>query len=301
MHPAIGILAALASCTCWAWSSVRFAPLVAEHGPFAVNLFKAGFALLVLAVALPLELDLDTAWPIEAEELTTLLLSGFVGMALGDWAYLQAMRRTGVREATLLHGTNPVFLLLYGLLGFGHALVGAEIAGVLLVVAGTSLVVTARAPAGPGGRAARGVGLAFGLLAALGQAGGIVLSKPALPPEGGVPVLLGTAIRLVGAVCGLLVIAALRGRLQGALGHLRDPVLWRRASFPAFVGTFLGVRLMMLAISESKSAVAGALLSLTPLFVLPIAWHRLGERFGPRVVFASAVAVGGVVLLSLGG
>jgi drug/metabolite transporter (DMT)-like permease len=80
-----------------------------------------------------------------------LLASGFIGLALGDGAYFQAIVRIGVRRALLLLSTAPVFAAIGGALFLGEQLAAQQWAGILAVMAGVALVVYERdAVSGPG-------------------------------------------------------------------------------------------------------------------------------------------------------
>ncbi|MEE9393470.1 MAG: DMT family transporter [Planctomycetota bacterium] len=294
MHPYTGVAAALGSTLIWAYSSVLFQRAIARYGAFTCNMFKAfvGMNLFWLTV-LVLGLNGDFGFG-SVQGTWMLVISGLAGMAFGDWAYFAAIGHLGVKQATLLHGTAPLFLLLWSLTAPVVTLSHFEIMGVVAVVLGVSLV-SWRA-ANPGG-GSRGIGICFGGLAALGQATGILLSHQALQE---CHPLSGAAVRLSGAFLGLLLVQAFRGRLKRTWRSLQESGIWKSMLFPSFIGTFIGIFFMMIAIERSPPAVSGALLATTPIFVIPFAMVMLKEKATVRAVIGTAVVVAGVALVSFG-
>jgi drug/metabolite transporter (DMT)-like permease len=151
----IGELAALAASCCWAVGSHLFGRIgrSGEVPPGAMNLGKCLTALGLFTVTalvfgalgghvIPAVSPRATGW---------LLASGFVGLALGDGAYFQAIVTIGVRRALLLLSTAPVFAAIGGALCLGEQLGLREWAGILAVMVGVGLVVYERdAGSGPG-------------------------------------------------------------------------------------------------------------------------------------------------------
>jgi drug/metabolite transporter (DMT)-like permease len=292
----IGIAAALTSCALWAWSATNFQLGVQRWGAFTCNLFKTVVACLFFGVTILVKHALGDAGFGGLEDILWLALSGFVGMALGDWALLASVERVGVRQAMLIHGTAPLFLLIRSWTGKGDPLTTFQVVGVLLVVTGVGTVTWLQGRGGALRPVGFAMGIFFGLVAALGQAGGIVIAKYSIADF---DLLTASGTRLAGALVGLLLVQAFRLRLRRSVTALKVPDLWRSLTIPAFVGTYLGIILMMTAINFSPEAVSGALLATTPLFVIPCAVWMLGETFQSRVLVGTAIAVAGIALISM--
>ncbi|MEE2711774.1 MAG: DMT family transporter [Planctomycetota bacterium] len=297
---ALGVGAALLSSALWAWASTRFTPLIRNHGPFAVNLFKTigGAALFWLTTAILSLSGSDVFAGCTPEMAGLLIASGLIGLAFGDYCLLAAIDRVGVRQATLLHATAPLWLLFLNLAGAGQPLRGIQVTGILLVVIGVMDVTRRRTRgAGTDSRRVRG-GIILGLLAAVAQAVAIQISKgPTVACESAAVV---SAVRLTGAIVGLVVVAAGTRQIGAFMGLVTDRRDRQRALGPVFFGTFLGVLCMTVAIDASHEAVAGALLSLTPVFAVPISRLVLGEPMRWQTLIGTCVAAGGVAMISLG-
>ena len=155
----IGVVAALAAALCWTLASSLWRRLPTSLGPGQLNLLKN---LVALALQLPLLLALvaiggtGAGGAAGAGSVALLLLSGVVGIALGDSFYLAALRRLGTRRALTFDAAGPA------LSAIGAALLLAEVPAprqwlgiglislaVLLVAAQTPRQVSATAFAAP--------------------------------------------------------------------------------------------------------------------------------------------------------
>lgn len=290
MHLPVGELASLAAAACWAVGLTLFRRDVRAIGARQVNFFKGlvGTSMMLLCLAF------TGFGEIGAYEQWMLVLSGFVGLALGDSLLFVALGQLGPHKASLLLSLGPVLTAVGGW-AIGEILSPMEIAGIACAVAGIGLVAYFRPVGGPEPEAnARGV--LFGVAAAVCQAAGVLLAKQGLH---GVDAFPATALRLAAATAALAVVAFAGRRLGPDLKQLLRPAPMRRLIPAAFIGTFLGLWLMQIGIKYTESAVANALHSTTPLFTIPITVFVLKEKLGPAVIAGSVLGVGGVVLLLL--
>ncbi len=169
-----------------------------------------------------------------------LLASGFVGLALGDNAYFQAIVTIGVRRSLLLLSTAPVFAAIGGALWLGEQLGAREWAAILAVMIGVGLVVEER-DAGSADRPSQrlsAAGVLFGVAAGLGQATGSLMSRAAMAE--GVTALDAAVVRLAAGVVGILIVSALSRRLVGYARALRRPRVMSAVAGSAAVGTYSG-------------------------------------------------------------
>ncbi|RMF83978.1 MAG: EamA family transporter [Planctomycetota bacterium] len=142
------------------------------------------------------------------------------------------------------------------------------------------------------------------------QAGGLLLSKQGmghgwLPPEQRMDPQAATLVRMFFATLGVIPIVLIhRGRgsrsSRGARIGSRTLVGGLAfASVGAFVGPYVAVWLSLVASDRAPLGVAQTLMSLSPIFILPMAWLIEGERISWRAAFGATVAVGGSSLLFL--
>ncbi|MCB9830884.1 MAG: DMT family transporter [Planctomycetes bacterium] len=296
MHEQLGNGAALFSCFLWSMSILMFQPLLRRHGAPGCNLYKSCVASLLFALTSAVLLAAGVATMPNARDAGMLLCSGLVGMAIGDFAFFESMVRIGARQTTLVQSTSPVFLLLFSIWNPDEQMGRVEIIGVVLVVLGVMEVTRRQRFREPTAGKAMIAGTLLALVSALAQAIGIILSKEALADSH--PVLASNC-RLLGAALGMYLGMLLLGRHRRAVAVFRDRAFLKDAFTPAFLGTYLGILTMMFAIGAGKTAVAGALLSLTPVFMVPVAAWREKTRIDWGILFGTCVAGTGAFMVCL--
>lgn len=291
-----GGLAALTAAFLWALASVWFTRLGSHLSVIEVNFLKGMLALILLVITL--YLSGGGLQSIPANALGLLLVSGVIGITLGDSAYLQALQHLGPRRTLLLATLAPpmVGLIAWGVLG--ETLAWTAWLGILLTVAGIAWVILERtsdsAPAFD-----LKLGLLFGFLAALSQSVALVLSRVALTRTS-VDSLQSTILRLAAAVVVLAVWSLLRRKpLLSRTVFQAQPHLWATLAAATFIGTYLAMWLQQVSISLAPAGIVQTLLSASPLFILSIAALQ-GQKITPRAVLGALLALGGVALLFTG-
>jgi drug/metabolite transporter (DMT)-like permease len=301
----IGEAAALGAAFCWAVGSHLWGRIgrSADAAPGALNLGKciAG-ALFFGATGLAV---LGRPWPdLPGRTLGLLVLSGIIGLTLGDSAYFGAMAILGVRRALLLLSTAPVFAALGDAVLLGQPPRAAEGAAIAAVLAGVAVVVYEQPTSTPGDAPSpvlpRGtliLGLIFGVGSGVGQAAGSLASRAAM--TAGATPLETALVRVPAALAGMVALSAATGRLVPYARSLARPRLVGAIAGAAFVGTYVGIWLSQLAIGRSSStAVASTLLATSPIFALPLGRWLNGERITARALAGTVLACAGLGALT---
>jgi drug/metabolite transporter (DMT)-like permease len=296
----LGELAALGTSVCWTGSSTFFASGSRLVGSVTVNRWR----LLVAAGLLTLThwLLLGHPLPLTAEprRWMWLSLSGVVGLAIGDAFLFQAYVWIGPRLSMLVMTTAPVMGALLAWAALGERMRPGQWAGVILTILGIAWVVLDKANSGEAENERRDYrrGLIFGLGAALGQAGGLVLSKNGL--YGDFSALSANTIRILAASAAMWLLTLLQGQAGATLRRLSEQP---RALLPilggSFFGPYLGVWLSLVSIQHTTIGVASTLMALPPIFLLPVGRYVFKERVGWRAAAGTLVALAGVALLFL--
>lgn len=287
-----GELAALSAALLWALASTVYGRIGQYISPLGLNLSKGVIAIAMLGLTLTLQRDLlpqissDNAW--------LLALSGVVGIGLGDTAYFETLRRLGARRALLLEALAPPITAGLALVFLDEILPAIAWLGIALTISGVAWVISERLPDRPGGSSGLG-GVGFGLLAALGQAGGAVLSRAAL---GGTNVdpLWAALLRLTAGTLILLLWGLIRQQIGQWLKGINSKQVLGALILAAFGGTYLGLWLQQVGLKYTAAGITQTLIATSPLFVLPIAaW--MGETISLRAVLGVLIAVSGIALL----
>jgi len=306
----LGETAALLTAACWAGSSLLFTAASRRQGAAELNFVRLIGATLLLGLAV---LVASGFVAVPSGQAWALVLSGLIGLSIGDLALFDAMRILGPRRAMLLMSLAPVGtgLLMVPLLGETLGLPG--VAGMVITLAGVMWVQAERDDGTEvQGNALHGVLL--GLVGATGQALGLLLSKVGLgvAPAGaalatafgaevGVPVspLLGTLVRMAAGTAGILAVSLLGRPPRRLRGALCDPGFLRIAFAGTILGPVIGVWLSQVAVAATNTAVAGTLIATAPVLVIPLTRVVHGYRASRRAWVGTLVALAGVALLAL--
>jgi len=264
---------------------------------------EANFSRLCVAAALLAVYAHTVGGGLGGPAFVTLFVSGCIGFGVGDMAFFQSLPRLGSRLSVLItHCLSSPMAALMEWMWLGTGLSLAEIGFALVILAGVAL---ALAPSEHLHieRRALFAGLGFGSLAALCQAVGAVMSRKgfALAEAAGQP-LDGVTVGYQRILGGVLVGAALLVWVKRASASTPEPGRWRRA-WPlvlvnSLAGPTLGVSLYQWALKDHPSAHVLPIVALTPLVIIPFAYHLEGERPGWRSLAGGAVAVIGAVALA---
>lgn len=295
----IGEVAALATAFFFALTSLIFTSTGRSVGSQVTNRVRLVFALLYLVLLniiffrepLPLSAG-SSRW-------LWLSLSGVIGLALGDAFLFQSFISLGARIGTLLLlGLAPIFGSILAWLFFGEVLTVWQIFGMFLTLAGIAWVVLSyeEPPDTPHGHTRRGV--LFGVLASLGQAVGLVLSRQGMSDD--FAPFQANVIRMLAATLCIWVWAILTGQASKGGKELRDkPQVIGLLALGALVGPVLGVSSSLLAIQHAEIGVASTLMALTPVLLLPVSYFVLKEKIGWQAILGTALAITGVAFLFL--
>jgi drug/metabolite transporter (DMT)-like permease len=242
------------------------------------------------------------------------MLSGLLGIGLGDSTYFQALPRLGSRRTVLLvQCLTAPFAAVIEWLWLGSKLNLPEIFCIAVILTG---VVIALAPGDHLKIEPRQlkIGVIACVFSAIGAAIGAVLIRKAfaVAHTGGVYPDAGTTgyQRVLG---GILIPAVTLLVFKWRSAHAHGPafagdtlqisrnkwrLIWPWVLANALAGQTLGVTCMQWALATTNAAIVTAIIALTPIFLLPMTRIIEGEKIGIRSLIGALVAVGGVIGLT---
>ena len=175
----MGVIAGLVAALAWTLASSLWRGLSTSLTALELNGLKNAIA---CALLLPVLCFLP--WKQESQALLWLLISGGVGISLGDSFYLAALRRLGTRRTLTLESLAPLIAALGGLVVMGERIEGQAWLGAAMVSVSVVLVARQSPPDGTRERnRARNVqwqGIVFALLAVLCGVSGAAVSRSVL-------------------------------------------------------------------------------------------------------------------------
>ena len=293
-----GQLAALGAAGLWAFTALAIEQAARRIGSLTVNLIRLVLAFGFLCLAswisrgLPLPVDASRhAW-------IWLAVSGLVGFVFGDLCLYRAYLVIGPRLSTLMMSLVPLLTTVVGWLALREVLTGRDLLGMGLTVTGIAWAVIDRSRSWSEAQAGRPPlsGLALGFGGALGQAGGLILSKIGI---GSYNAFAATQIRVLAGIAGYSLMFFVLRWWPNVRTGLRDRRALGFAALGAFFGPFIAVSLSLIAIRSTLSGVAASIMALTPVLIIPLVVLLRRERVGLGGVLGALVAVTGVALLFL--
>lgn len=286
--------AALGTATCWAMTGIIASDAIRALGAFHFNLIRQVFVSLILAAVVLMSGALALpGW----QAVAVLAVSGVVGILLGDTLNFAAVGRLGPRRAGAVFALNAPMAALLGWAVLGERLGWQAGLGIAVTVAGVALAILGRPPSGAHRlesiRGGLGVGVLFGLGAALGQATGALIARPYM--AGGLDPYVGSLIRVGASGLAMGVVAALPlapPRPREVSGRV---LLLTGAT--ALIGLLLGMTLFPYALQGSQTGIIATLSATSPVIILPLLWLRTGQRPTLTSWAGAALAVAGLGLI----
>lgn len=287
---------ALAAAICWALGSLISAPASAHLGAFAFTRWRMTCAASMLwAVAL-----ITGGWhSLPVSELWLLVLSGMIGILIGDTALFASMNRLGPRRAGVLFATHSMFSALLAYLFLGETLWGWTLVGCGLLVSGvmTAILFGKRASEQHHWEANSehlASGIALGLLSALCQAVSTLMLKPLMETD--IDAVAASAVRMSAALlCHLLLLWA---GVKAARTLLpMDRKVFGMVAFNAFLSMGVGMTLILQALKHGDAGIVAMLSSVSPVVVLPLLWLVYKRRPAIGAFLGASLTVCGTVLI----
>ena len=292
----VGETCALLTACCWSCSALAFSAATLRVGPIRLNVTRLIMAAVLLFVTVVLA-GIDVH--LSSSQLRSLVISGIVGLVIGDTYLFKAYENIGARLGMLIMSVAPAIsaFLAYVLLGEVLGWMGAVGMGVTLF--GIAIVVLERREVMKGTGKTRMLGILFGFIAAAGQGAGLVLAKMAFN-EGPVNGFVASLIRITSAVIVIFPLARLAGEYNNSIAiYTKDKrALWL-TFVGSFLGPFLGITLSLVSVTYTTVGIAATLMATVPIIMLPMAKYVMKEDISWHAALGAIVAVGGVAILFL--
>jgi drug/metabolite transporter (DMT)-like permease len=295
-----GEITSLLTAIFWTVTALAFEASSKRIGSMIVNLFRLIVGFFFLSIF---------AWiyrgillPVDAAPQTWLLLilSGLIGFVFGDLCLFQAFVVIGARISMLLMALAPPITAFIGWIALGETLSRTSWIAMILTIAGIALVVLKREEHHQESGTKKKVrfsypvwGILLGLGGAVGQAGGLVLSKFAMK---GYSPFASAQIRILAGIFGFIVLFTIYGQWKNAFRALSNSTAMLQLSLGAFFGPFLGVSFSLLSVQLTSTGIASTIMALVPVLIIPASVILFREKVTFKEIAGAILAVGGVAL-----
>lgn len=283
--------------------------LFANKSLKAVGMTRANIGRLIVAAVVLGALAHTVGSGLHGAGRNWLLLSGVVGMGIGDMAFFGALPFLGSRLTVLMTQclAAPIGALVEWL-WLGTRVSPLHLVAGAIILAGVALALMP-SRSNPPRVALKPVGFILGLVAAAGQGVGAVISREAAEVAGragqSIDGMTAAYQRTLGGLLLTLGYFAVRYALRRRRGLPADTpadATWPKHGWivvNSACGAIIGVSCYQWALLTTPSAIVLPVVACTPLIVVPFAYWIEGERPSLRSLSGGLLAVVGAALLGL--
>ena len=291
----MGSFYALMTAVMWAAAVIFLKRSGETIPPFALNVFRVVVSTVFLVPTIAIA-GQEILYRAPLKDYLTLFASGVIAIAISDTFLLMALNRLGAGIMAIVDCLYAPFIVLFAFAILGERLGRWQWAGLALVIAGVLIAARHEPPRGTTARQIL-IGTLFGVIAMVTVALGIVIAKPVLERS---PVLWATTMRQIGALIAMVPVALFLPERREIAGLFRPARNWRYSVPATLIGSYLALIFWIAGMKYSLAGPAAILNQTSSIYVLIFASIFLKEPFTARKVVASVLAVGGIVMVTLG-
>jgi len=296
----IGEFAALGAAVSWAVAPILYKKALSGVKPVSANIVRCATNAAVLALVLVASGLTGILVRLPLTVLAVVVVSGVVGLGLGDTLYMIGLKSIGVARAVPLASSYPLFSLLWAVLLLGEVVTAAAVGGTIVILLGIwflSREKVERATHVHGKFELTGV--AVSLLTAVAWSVSITMMDFAVTMPGIVNGLDANyavvTVRIAGMALVMLALAPLLDRGHGFL-----KLGWRAVvllCIGGLVANGLGWLLMNYSFLNIAESQAVPISSTTPLFSAIAGFAFFREKMARNNIMGAVLVVVGTVLI----
>ncbi len=289
-----GEFAALLTAIFWTITALAFERATKTVGSIAVNIIRLVLGFLFLSLLTYIQRGLFLPIDASADAWFWLMLSGFVGLMMGDLFLFSSYPIIGARIAMLMMTLAPPIAAILGFFVLNEKMNLYSILGMLLVMGGIALVIWSKPENNQKMKLNFPIkGLLFAFMGAVGQAGGLVLSKLGMKDYNP---FAATQIRIIAATIGFTILISILGRWKNVFNALKNKKAMTGISIGSFFGPFLGVSFSLIAIKYTNTGIASTLMSIVPVLIIAPSVLLFKQKVSVKEVVGAVISVVGVSL-----
>jgi drug/metabolite transporter (DMT)-like permease len=295
----LGEVAALGAAVCWAVAPILYRQALFKTNPLSANIVRCASNAAVMVVFLFMFGWAGVLARLPPIVIVVTVVSGLVGLGLGDTLYLYALRSVGVSRAVPLAATYPLFSLVWATALLGQPLAATAVVGAVVILVGIWLLSRERGDSTihfTGKLVLTGV--VVSLLTAVVWSVSITLMDVAVTMPGVDSLAANYAVlttRIGAMAVFLLMLVPLIDKKRSFLKMKRKTVI--QLCIGGLVANAVGWLLMNYSFLNILEAQAVPISSTTPLFSAFAGFALFREKFSLNTLLGAVVVVVGVVLI----
>ena len=262
---------AIAAALCWAIASLVSADVTRTLGGLAFNRLRLFFVSLML---ITYTFFIDTWFTINIEYLTIIIVSGLIGIFIGDTLLFIALQKIGPRRNNILFSLAAPFTVVINIIFLQEIASFINIFGCFVVFFGVIIAIAYGDKNNLSHRwetveGSLNIGIFLAICAALCQAIGVVMMKPILSL--GADPIASAAIRTTTSCMLLALTFLLNFEVFKAKKKLTIKIILQ-SILSGFLGMALGMSLLLIALQKADAGIVATLSSTSPIMILFLLW-----------------------------
>ena len=247
--------------------------------------------------------SITNSWSsINSNLLVPIIISGFIGVFIGDTLLFLALKNIGPRRNNILFALAAPFTVILNIFVLNKNMAIYEILGCLIVFIGVIIAILYGTSKSNVHRWEKiegsiNIGIIFGILAALCQAIGIIIMKPILDQEA--DPIASAAIRTGVSAIALAVTYFLPHQIFRNKTKMNMNIIIKTV-VSGFMGMALGMSLLLFALQKGDAGIVATLSSTSPIMILFLIWFLTKKVpvFGAWIGSIIAIIGAGLIFIN---
>ena len=287
---------AIAAALCWAVASLVSADVTRTIGGLAFNRLRLFFVSIML---MSYTYYLDTWSTINIEYLKIIIISGIIGIFLGDTFLFIALQKIGPRRNNILFSLAAPFTVIINILFLNKNISLINILGCFIVFFGVVIAIAYGDKKSTNHRwetieGSIYIGVILAICAALCQSIGLIMMKPILD-DGADPIASAT-IRTIISFFLLSLTFFLNYEIFNSKTNLTIKIIFQ-SIISGFLGMALGMSLLLIALQKADAGIVATLSSTSPIIILFLLWIITKRIPTVEAWFGTFIAIFGTGLI----
>ena len=295
----IAYFLALAAALSWAIASLISVDIARALGGIAFNRIR----LIIVTIMLMSYASITNSWSsVNMNLLAPIIISGFIGVFIGDTLLFLALKNIGPRRNNVLFALAAPFTVILNIFVLNKNMAIYEILGCLIVFIGVIIAILYGTSKSNVHRWEKiegsiNIGIIFGILAALCQAIGIIIMKPILDQEA--DPIASAAIRTGVSAIALAVTYFLPHQIFRNKTKMNMNIIIKTV-VSGFMGMALGMSLLLFALQKGDAGIVATLSSTSPIMILFLIWFLTKKVpiFGAWIGSIIAIIGAGLIFIN---
>ncbi len=262
---------AIAAAFCWAIASLVSADVTRNLGGLAFNRLRLFFVSIML---ISYTFYINSWSTINTDYISVIILSGIIGIFIGDTLLFIALQKIGPRRNNILFSLAAPFTVIINIVFLKEIISFINIFGCFIVFFGVVIAIAYGDKKNLDHRwetieGSLAIGIFLAICAALCQAIGVVMMKPIL--NLGADPIASAAIRTVTSCLLLSLTFILKFEIFKAKRPLTLKIVFQ-SILSGFLGMALGMSLLLIALQKADAGIVATLSSTSPIMILFLLW-----------------------------